>query len=622
MSLLKFTRRNFIKSAGIISTPFLFSGLFNSCAKKTEQPNILWITSEDNSPFFGCYGDEFATTPHFDRFATEGILYENAFANAPVCAPARNGIITGMYPPSLGTQHMRSHYHVPGKIHFFPRYLREAGYYCTNNSKQDYNVATVPEGIWDESSKTATYKNRAPGQPFFAVFNLGVSHESSIHKTLTDLRHDPQKVTLPDYHPDTPEIRHDWAQYYDKVEDLDRQFGALLQELEDAGLAGDTIVFYYSDHGGILARSKRFCYDSGLHVPFLMRFPKKYQHLAPERAGSRTDRIVTFVDLPPTVLSLAGVPIPAHFQGKAFLGEQEATPRKYAFSFRGRMDERYDMMRTVRNKQFRYIRNYLPFRIYGQHLQYLWRAPSARSWEKMYRAGKCNAVQSAFWQPKPAEELYDLKNDPYEIHNLADDPEYAAVLEELQQACTDWQMEIHDTGFIPEGEMVRINERTTLHDYVRSAAYDLPRILEAAGMAASKNPENLPKLLKLLGDRDKFVRYWAATGCLALGATEAAPELEKLLTDPCPDIRIVAAEALCLFGETGAGLAVLEQELVNENRKVALRSANALEALDETARPALKALIIAAASEDEYVPRAAKYTVSKLQDVAVKNVHN
>ncbi|MBN2012793.1 sulfatase-like hydrolase/transferase [candidate division KSB1 bacterium] len=615
MSSTKFTRRDFLKSAGVSSTLLFLPGIFNSCQKKAEQPNILWITSEDNSPFLGCYGDTFATTPNLDKLASEGVLYENAYANAPVCAPARNCIITGMYPPSMGTQHMRSLNSIPETIKFFPQYLREAGYYCTNNSKEDYNTLK-PDGVWDESSEDATYTNRAPGQPFFAVFNIMTSHESSIHKTEENLRHDPAKVRLPAYHPDTPETRHDWAQYYDKVEDMDKQVGEFLAKLEADGLANDTIVFYYADHGGILCRSKRFCYDSGLHVPFLIRFPEKYRHLAPIQPGGRTDRIIAFVDLAPTILSLANIPIPPHMQGRAFLGAQNAEPTDYAYSFRGRMDERYDMMRTVRDKEFRYIRNYMPHRIYGQHLSYLWLAPLTQSWENEYRKGNCNEIQSIFWRPKPPEELYDLKNDPDEVHNLANDPKYQDRLLELRNACLEWQKQIHDTGFIPEGEMTKITKEETLYDFVRSDKYNLNRIIETADMATARNAIFLPELVKRLSDEDKFVRYWAATGCLVLGAKakSAIPDMKNLLHDASPDVKIIAAEALCNLGEARTALPVIINELKNKNVWVALHATNTLDCIGETAKPAVKALQAASESDDKYIARAAKYTLSQLSE--------
>jgi len=608
-------RRDFLKSVGLGVSVMFVSDLVSSCVRKKNRPNILWITSEDNGPFLGCYGDKFANTPNLDRLAAEGILYENAFATAPVCAPARSTIISGMYPLTMGTQHMRSKNKIPAFIKFFPQYLREVGYYCTNNHKEDYNMPK-PEGVWDESSRKAHYKNRAPGQPFFAIFNLTVSHESSIHKPMKELKHDPARVKLPPYHPDTPEIRHDWAQYYDKIEELDRQVGRLLKELEDEGLADDTIVFYYSDNAGVLPRSKRFVYDSGLHVPFIVRFPPKYQHLAPGKPGTKTDRLISFVDLAPTMLSLVGIKIPEHMQGVAFLGPQAGEPRKYIYAFRGRMDERYDMMRVVRDKQFKYIRNYNPHRIYAQHVEYLWRAPAMQSWEKMYREGKCNEIQSIFWNTKPPEELYDVKADPHEVHNLADDPQYQDTLKRLREACHRWMLEIRDSGFIPEGEMLERAKRKTIYEVVREPDFPLEKIIETADMATMRKPEYLDELIRRMNDPESVVRYWAVTGCLVLGkkAKSAVDAVKKVLNDNCGDVRVAAAEFLCQMGYESEGLPVLIRELQNENSKVALRAISSLEYLGRKARPALAALKTAAKREDDnYIKRAAGYAIEVIQ---------
>jgi len=609
----EYSRRHFLQRVAKSTSAVLVASFYLNCARDKEHPNILWITSEDNGPFLGCYGDEYAKTPNLDRLASEGILYENAFATAPVCAPTRSSIISGMYPPSMGTQHMRSMYPIPEFIKFYPQFLRDAGYYCTNNSKKDYNMPE-PEGDWDESSKKATYKNRAEGQPFFAIFNLTSSHEHTIHKSLKNLQHDPAKAKLPPYHPDTPEMRHDWAQYYDMVTRMDMQVGQILHELQLAGLAEDTIVFYYSDHGGVLPRSKRFCYDSGLHVPMIIRFPKKYQHLAPGKPGTRTDRLVSFVDLAPTLLSLTGIKIPKYIQGKAFLGRQQAKPREYVYSFRGRMDERYDMVRTVRDKQYRYIRNFMPHRIYGQHVWYLWKSPSMRSWERAYKEGKCNATQSIFWQQKPAEELYDTKSDPYEVHNLVDDPAHQETLLRMRQACRDWIMEMRDTGFIPEGLMVEWSKTKTLWDIVHSSDYPLERIVETAYMATDRDPDHLPQLIERMEDEHPVIRYWATTGCLVLGkeAKTAIPSLKKRLSDDVPDTQVTAAEALCVIGEVETGLPVLIKALGHENSKVALHAANSLECLGEMAKPALNALKAAANNPDRYVQRAVQYTIEHL----------
>ena len=596
----------------ILSLLLLFIVLPEIHAQQKDKPNILWIVSEDNSPFLGCYGDKFATTPNLDKFAKQGIQYNNAFATAPVCAPSRFTLITGMYPPSMGTEHMRSTYPVPDDVKFFPRYFREAGYYTTNNAKKDYNTTDQPEA-WDESSAKATYKNRKPGQPFFAVFNLNVSHESSIHTSVptNKLKHDPEKVTLPPYHPATPEMKHDWAQYYDKIEEMDRQVGALLKELEAEGQAQNTIVFYYSDNGGILGRSKRFLYESGLRVPLIIRFPEKYSGFAPNTPGTVTDRIVTFNDFAPSVLSLAGLEIPSQMQGKAFLGPKEVKERAYAYGFRGRMDERTDLSRSVRDKKFRYIRHYMPHIIYGQYLEYLWKAPSIPSWEAEFKAGRLNEDQKKFWQEKPSEELFDIKNDPHNIHNLAGDPKYKEVLLKLRKANHDWLIETQDVGFIPEPILAKIAETTPLRTYAKSGKYDLNRVIETAEIASSRDKSHLKELLKRLGDKNAVVRYWAVMGTIILknDAMAAKTKLQTLLSDPEVVVRIAAAEALLALGETDAPVQTLNEALKSESRMARVQALNVLENIGAKAKPTfenVKALLKGDPKDTDYDVRAAK----------------
>ncbi len=577
-----------------------------------DKPNILWIVSEDNSPFLGCYGDTFATTPNLDNFAKQGILYKNAFATAPVCAPSRSTLITGMYPPSIGTEHMRSSYPVPDFVKFFPRYFREAGYYTTNNNKKDYNTVDQLEA-WDESSLKATYKNRKPGQPFFAVFNLNVSHESSIHSSVSNdkLKHDPEKVPLPPYHPRTPEMKHDWAQYYDKVEEMDRQAGELLKELEKEGLAENTFVFYYADNGGILGRSKRFVYESGLKVPLIIRFPAKYAALAPAKPGSVTDRIVTFNDFAPSVLSLADIKIPAHMQGKSFLGKQQVKERDYAYGFRGRMDERTDLSRTVRDKKFRYIRNYLPHKIYAQYLEYLWKAPSMPSWEAEFKAGRLNEIQKKFWQEKPAEELFDIEKDPHNVNNLAGDPRYKDILLKLRVANHNWLIESKDVGFIPEALLSKISETTPLLDYAASGKYGLKRVIETAEIASSRDKSKLPEIIKRLNDPDPVVRYWAVIGTIIFKkeAVSAKAKLAGLLNDPEISVRIAAAEALLDLGETEKPVQTLSEALKSDNQMARVQALNVLETIGDKATPSydnVRALLKGNPKDGDYDVRAAK----------------
>jgi len=552
--------QNLSNFTSFVTLVVLTATIFPGCAEKgpTELPNILWLTSEDNSPFFGCYGDTFATTPNFDKLASEGFMYAHAYANAPVCAPTRNTILTGVYACSGGNEHMRSNYPKSEIVKTYPEYLRAFGYYCTNNVKTDYNLGNFDDkAIWDDCSKDAHYKNRPAGKPFFAVFNSTITHESSIHKSTPDslLRRRPENVPLPPYHPATPEMKHDWAQYYDKVEDLDTWVGEKLKELEEAGLSENTIVFYYGDHGGVVARSKRYLYETGTRVPVIVRIPEKYKHLFPaEKPGSKVDRLISWVDLVPTLLSITEIPIPLYLQGNAFLGKQKTADPEYAFMFRGRMDERYDMIRAVRDQKYRYIRNYMPHRPYGQHLEYLWKAPSIRSWEQAHLKGECNEIQSAFWKPKPAEELYDTENDPWEINNLAGNPDFAEVLERMRKANRDHILKIKDAGFLPEADRMKRIGQMPAYDFMRTENVNLPAIVDAAEIATLGKPENIELLKQYLLDKESAIRYWGATGLLILGekALPARAELQEAINDSSVNVVTVVAEALYNLGEKTA----------------------------------------------------------------------
>ncbi|MFZ5829903.1 MAG: sulfatase-like hydrolase/transferase [Planctomycetota bacterium] len=554
---------------------------FPVSAAEAQRPNILWITSEDNSPYLGCYGDPLAQTPNLDRLASEGIRYRNAFANAPVCSSARTTLITGMYASSLGVQHHRSRVSIPEQFQAYPAYLRDAGYYCTNNSKTDYNVANVGKP-WDESSAQAHYKNRAAGQPFFAIFNFTTSHESQVAPKpgKTEFRIPPNDMTLPPYHADTPEIRRDWANYYDQMTLLDQQVGEVLAELEASGQANNTIVFYYSDHGGALPRGKRNLHDSGTHVPLMIRFPKRFAHLAPAGPGAWVEQPVSFVDFPATLLSLADVPIPKHFEGRAFLGEQKVDPRTHVLLFRGRMDERYDNVRGIRDTQYRYLRNYNPHRPWGQHYSYPFQVlPSMRSWFAAYQAGKCNPVQARYWQPKPSEEFYNVAADPFEVQNLIDDPQHAQRIEAMRKSLRDELIATRDTGFIPEAMFERLAGDKTIYEYAQSEQYPIERIVDLADKASSRDPAALGDLTAALGDPHPVVRYWGGIGCLVLQekALPAKQKLLQLLGDPWADVRVTAAEALGYLGEKQAALIALNEVLRSPQEYEPLAALNSLD---------------------------------------------
>jgi arylsulfatase A-like enzyme len=565
-------------------------GSTTTFAADAPKPNILWISSEDHGPHMGCYGDQYATTPNVDRLAAKGLIYLHCWSCAPVCAPARTTIISGMYAPSAGAEHMRSLVAFPKDKKMFPQYLRAAGYYCTNNAKEDYNL-TKPSQVWDDSSNKGHWRNRKPGQPFFAVFNSLKSHESQIRTRPHQEVHDPAKVRLPAYHPDTPEVRKDWAQYYDIITQADADAGRLLKALADDGLADDTIVFYWADHGSGMPRSKRWPYDSGLHVPLVVYIPEKLKQLAPPeyKPGGKSERLVSFVDFAPTMLSLAGIKPPEWMQGHAFMGPHGTPPQPFLYGFRGRMDERYDMVRSVTDGRYVYIRNYLPHKIYGQHVAYMFDTPTARVWKKLHDEGKLTPVQDAFWHTKPPEEFYDLQKDPDEVHNLIASPEHKEIAQKLRQAQKDLAFKIRDAGFLPEGEIHSRSEGSTPYDMGHDdKKYPFQRIFETAEAASLLQADAIPTLRKAFKDNDSAVRYWAALGMLMRekkGMEAAHDELQAALKDASPYVRVVAAEALGRYGsdtDLKQALAVL-LALAGRDKNNVFVSMAALNALDALA---------------------------------------
>ncbi len=523
-------------------------------------PNIVWLSSEDNGPHLGAYGDSFAITPNLDRLAARGLTYRNAWSTAPVCAPARTAIISGLYPAATGAQHMRSRARLPPGFRFFPQILRDAGYYVTNNAKEDYNLEK-PGGegaVWHESSRAAHWRTAPEDAPFFAVFNFTVTHESRIRRRPHTPVHDPAEVTLPAYHPDTPEVRRDRAQYYDQLTEMDALVGERLAELEAAGRLEDTIVFYWGDHGPGLPRGKRTALQTGLHVPLIVSIPGRYRHLAPAdyEPGGRTDRLVGFIDFAPTMLSLAGIEPPAHLQGRAFLGVHEAPPNEFLFGFADRMDERYDLVRSVRGPRYLYARNFLVDRPYGQHVAYQMETPTTRVWKRLFDEGALDETQAAFWREKPSEELYDLENDPDLVRNLASLPEHAAERERLAAALRRQLLTIRDLGFLPEAEMHRRAAAMAVTPWAwGQGAYQVERVLAAAEFASDRSQSEraaVVRLLRMLGDPDSAVRSWAAIGLRTRGeeaVRSARAELRAALRDPAPPVRVHAAEALGRFGE-------------------------------------------------------------------------
>jgi uncharacterized sulfatase len=607
----------------VLAASAVWSALASAGA--AERPNVLWLTSEDTGANLGAFGDDYAVTPNLDALAGRGMIYTNCWSTAPVCAPARTVIISGMWAPSLGAEHMRSLVRVPMQFKMYPAYLREAGYYCTNNSKTDYNLELTGE-VWDESSGRAHWKNRRSDQPFFAVFNFTISHESQIRNPIEEGRriHDPARARIPAYHPDTPEVRRDWAQYYDRLTMMDEQVGERLKELAGAGLADNTIVCYYGDHGSGMPRSKRWPYHSGLHVPLVVYIPEKWRHLAPPEyePSGESDRLVGFYDLAPTLLSLCGIKPPEHMHGRPIMGEHYAPPPEYQFGFRGRMDERYDLVRACRDERYIYIRNYMPHEIYGQYIEYMFETPTTRVWKRLFDEGKLNATQAKFWQTKSPEELYDLAHDPDEVHNLANSSEHRQTLARMRKALRTQLLEWRDLGFLPEGEIhSRAGEDAPWTMGQDGSRYPLPKILEMADLASSLSPDVTPELIDGLRHPDSAIRYWAAMGLLMRGepaVRESRAALVTALADDSPAVRIVAAEALGRYGrredvERALTLLIDHGHLARHNTFTVMLALNALEALGDRASSASQQLSAIPEQVEDMPPRMEGY-VARLLD--------
>lgn len=592
-------KRYLSQTLQLVTAVLLLCGIQPSVAAESgeeSRPNILWVTSEDNSHhWIGCYGNKDAKTPNIDELAADGIRYKYAYSNAAVCAVARNTLILGRYACSTGTHNMRSRYPVPDKFRTYPSFLREAGYYCVNRSKTDYNFKTDDKSHWDESSPKAHWKNRAEGQPFFAVFNTTISHESSLFAKKTENyrnqglipktpSRDPASVQLPPHYPDTPEIRQDWVTYMDIVTAMDKQIGEWLSELDDAGVRENTIVFYYSDHGGILPRAKRYINDTGTHVPLIVHFPKKYQHLAPAESGTVNDRPVAFIDLPPTVFSLAGVEIPEQFQGRAFAGKAAVENDPYVFLFGQRFDSRMlRFVRAVTDGKYRYIRNFHPHRHRGIFAGYPHGQLGWQSLFELKQANELDEAQSAYWlKPQPVEELYHTAEDPWELNNLADDPKQQERLARMRDATLNKMREIGDTGLVPESMYERISEDGTVYAYVHNDEFPYEKALQTALAAGNGGSEGLQELNAAIRHNHPVIRYWGATGYTIQGEAEAETlsQLEKLLDDPWLSVRLAAAEALYVLGDKQTGFdALLSILKETDDPVVALEALNIAQAL-------------------------------------------
>lgn len=564
-------------------------------------PNILWLVAEDMCPDLGCYGNPDSRSPNLDRLASEGALYENAHSFAPICAPARSCLITGVYPTSMGSQHMRSKVRRPAAIRLVTEYLRDAGYYCFNGFSQqatqygplsaegyqtkfDYNFVEPEERnplpAWDAVSgffpegSAAHWRNRQPGQPFFGQIGFFITHQSQygtrhmpdtrcipLSRVTPAERRSPNNVAVPPYQPDCDGVRQLWAEYHDCITEMDHQVGEVLGALENDGLTESTVVFFFGDNGMGVVGGKSWLWDQGTHVPLIVRVPEDLQSVIPIRSGDVRPELVSFEDLAPTLLQIAGIDPPTHMQGRPIFG-QSAGEREYVFGARDRQDHCPEMIRTVRDRDYQYIRNFLPDQGWS-HSAYAWKhAPWALSdWRVAAEAGVLEGRQRVFFQSrKPVEELYDLRSDPHQMHNLTHDIDHRAVLTRLQSALREWMIETGDLGLLSEYDLHRRSGRSTPMEMASDRNLYPMEVILGAAWSATDPATDISALLTLLEHTDPAIRRWGAIGLRSIGdgAAVAIPALRDLAQkDSAPDVRLAAAEALARVGQVVVAVEVL-----------------------------------------------------------------
>ena len=543
----------------IFAAVLTVSPWFAEQSHAADRPNVVWIVSDDNSHhYLKHFFESGAPTPNIEAMAAHGITFDHAFSNAPVCSVARSTLATGCLGPRIGTQFHRKHTiaTLPQGLRMFSELLRDAGYYTSNNSKTDYN-ATPSKEAWDESSRTASWrKRRSPNQPFFHMESHAQSHESSLHfsqevfeneETTTD----PESVKLADYFPNTAKFRYTHARYHDRMAVIDEIVGSTISKLKEDGLLEDTFVFYFGDHGGVLPRGKGYIYESGLHVPLVVRVPDKWQHLIDRKNGSRAPGFVSFIDFGPTVLNLAEVKVPEQMDGIPFLGKGitavEVDARDECYGYADRFDEKYEFIRSLRKGKYQYIRYFQPFLPDGLQNNYRYRMLAFTEWRDLYKDGKLTGSQLQFFQSKPVEQLFDAEADPHEINNLASDPRYANVLKDLRTRLATQMRALPDLSFYPESKLVSV-----MGDPV---GFGQKHKAEIAQMADIHDLALLPfsaaeaRLIAALESDNVWLRYSAAMTCSEIGAeaTSLAEKVIPLIHDNSLVVRIRAAEFLGLI---------------------------------------------------------------------------
>ncbi len=567
----------------------IFIVMLSSCETK-EQANILWITIEDTSPqFVGYEGNKQVHTPNIDKLAMEGVRFSNAFATAPVCSSSRSTLITGCRTEALGTGNHRSSYPIPDSILGFPEYLRNVGYYTSNNAKTDYNTSAagrIIKSAWNESSNKAGWWKKESNQKFFSVFNYASSHQSRtmtnpyawyeknvLLKVPEELRTSADEVEVPPFYLDSPEMRKHLVRVHNSMNLTDIEIGLLVDSLRQNGLIESTIIFFFADHGEGIPKGKTNPSGMGYKVPAFVWFPEKFKHLSPWPLGSISDELISFEDLPPTVLSLAGVPIPSYMTGRPILGEYREKPRPYVYLSRNRIDESPDLARSVSNGQFVYTRVFLPRYPILKYQKYSDVSDISRIIREDDAAGKLSPVQSEILNPRAVEYLFDQYADPWEIDNLVGNPKFSEVLEELRAELKRSIFEIRDVHFLPEFEIKKISEETTPYAYRLTESYDYKSIISAAYLSGEL-AESMDRLVKLLESENPVVRYWGAVGIH--NRIEEASSVEKALLkhldDPYPPVQIELAAILYEMNQSNEAKDLLLKHLNNSNGRAVVQT--------------------------------------------------
>ncbi|MFV8280757.1 sulfatase [Christiangramia marina] len=592
-----------------------------------EKPNILWITFEDTSPqFIGCYGDVDAETPVMDKMAKEGVRFTSAFSTGTVCSPSRSAIITGVPTYKMGSGNHRSDFPIPEFIKGFPEYLKDAGYYVSNNYKTDYNIAGIKTFVaetWNESSGRAGWWNRQEGQPFFAVFNIPDSHQSrtmsmsyewyeenvlaylkpeekqelkehreisnNVEIQLPSVKefanlHEKRIISdstfsMPPIYRDSKDMRKQMARVYNSIKLTDLKMGNLLQRLKEDGLLQETIVFIFADHGEGMPRAKTNGIGLGYRVPFIIWFPEKYKHLSPWGTGGVvSDELVDFEDLAPSILNLAGVEVPEYMRGRSLLKKNREPAPDFTYLSSDRADNGPDMVRTITDGRYIYSRNFMPFFPEVKYIRYIDMGKITQLMREDYDAGKLNDLQESIFKQRSAEVLYDIKADPWETKNLAYEPQYEKLIEKMRERLEKKIMEERDVHFLPEYELGEISKTTTPYKYrLNEEEYPLGNIFKTANLVGKSGKKIEAQLFQALKNENEFIRYWASLGLYSINSSLSQKSISKVkesLYDVYAPVQINLAAVLYSINEDKQAEEILKKFILSQNEHLALSAIN------------------------------------------------